>query len=295
MATTIQIPTVFNLEALDRFTRGIVGANGQPNDREFTFDFGKLNFIDGTGYTVLSNTLEWLISLGVLCKFSNFRKRERPGIAYLDDCGFFYDHTGNPLSPLASCRPTTLPCTAIEHAQAHGWLEYKFTPWLSNVLSVSHGGLASVRTCIKELFNNINDHSTLSTGFVHAQHYPATKQVKITVSDFGRGIPSTIRAQFGEMSDDAAILLATKEGVTAKSQPNNMGAGLAYLIDRITGSDGKVRIHSLSGNLYCFRDKDGQRKNPNRGNGSYPGTLVDISLDTRLFVADEEERVDVEW
>lgn len=152
-----------------------------------------------------------------------------------------------------------------------------------------------MRTCIKELFNNIHDHSTLSTGFVHVQHYPNNKQVRITVSDFGRGIPSTIRSRFGAMRDDAAILMATEEGVTAKSQPNNMGAGLAYLIDRITGCDGKVRIHSLSGNLYCFRDMNGQRKVANQGNGSYPGTLIDISLDTRLFVPDEEERIDIEW
>lgn len=295
MATTIQVPITFDLQALYRFTRGIVGPNGRPNDTEFIFDFSRLNFIDGTGYTVLSNTLAWLLSLGVVCKFANFKKHERPGIGYLDDCGFFEEYLQAPLRQSARCRTTTLPCTAIEHAQAHGWLEYKLTPWLGNILHVTHGGLASVRTCIKELFNNIHDHSTLSTGFVHAQHYPNNKRVRITVSDFGRGIPSTIRQRFGEMHDDAAILMATKEGVTAKSQPNNMGAGLAYLIDRITASDGKVRIHSLSGNLYCFRDKQSQQKLANRGNGTYPGTLVDISLDTRLFVADEEERVDIEW
>lgn len=295
MSTTIQLPAMFDLQALYRFTRGIVGPDGNPLDSDFTFDFDRMNFMDGTGYTVFSNTLGWLLSKEVVCRFRNFRKLERPGIAYLDDCGFFQKYRGRPLSPLAACRRTTLPCTAIEHAQAHGWLDQRFSAWLCGVLDVSHGGVASIRTCIKELFNNINDHSTLNTGFVHAQHYPNNKQVRVTVSDFGRGIPSTIRERFGDMHDDAAILHASMEGVTAQSQPNNMGAGLSFLIDRITGCHGKVRIHSLSGNLYCFRDNGATVKRRSLGNGSYPGTLIEISLDTRLFVADEEERVDIEW
>lgn len=294
MATTVAVPATFDLQALYRFTRQIVGYNG-PTDDCFIFDFERLNFIDGTGYTVLSNTLGWLLNRGVICKFANFNKLNRPGILYLDDCGFFERYLENALRPSAACRSTTIPCTAVEHANAHGWIEQRLSPWMSNILDVSYDGLTSVRTCVKELFNNIVDHSEQNTGFVHAQHYPNNKTLKITVSDFGVGIPTTIRERFGAMTDAAAIALASREGVTAKSQPNNMGAGLALLIDRITGCDGKVRLHSLSGNLYCFRDSKGMSKQSSVGNGSYPGTLVDIAIDTRLFVGDEEDRVDLEW
>lgn len=294
MSTVVEIPATFTLQALYRFTRSIVGPQG-PLDQRFVFDFSKLNFIDGTGYTVLSNTLGWLLHNGVECAFRNFKQLQRPGIIYLDDCGFFQQYIDAPLRGGAACRKSTLPCTSVEHAHAHGWIENKLSPWLESILEVGYGELVSLRTCVKELFNNILDHSTQSTGYVHAQHYPNTKQVRITISDFGRGIPSTIRERFGDMSDSAAISLASREGVTAKSKPNNQGAGLALLIDRITGCDGKVRIHSLSGNLYCFRDRDECQKVSSIGNGSYPGTLVEISIDTRLFVGDEEARVDVEW
>jgi glucose-6-phosphate-specific signal transduction histidine kinase len=177
----------------------------------------------------------------------------------------------------------------------NGLLETSFSPWMCRHLNVSHGALASIRTCIKEIFNNIIDHSEQDTGFIHAQYYPVNKIIYITVSDFGKGIPTTIKERFGDMTDQAAIFMASQEGVTAKSQPNNMGAGLNYLIDRVTGCYGSVRIHSLGGNLNCFRDRKGTYRKPAFGNGNYPGTLIDISLDTRLFEGDEEERVDFEW
>lgn len=295
MSTTIKLPVKFDLSATYRFTRGIVSPGGRPNDHSFTFDFSALNFIDGSGYTVLSNTVEWLNSQGVECKFANFTNLQRDAIRYLDDCGFFYRYIGDPLQPAACVRGTTLPCTPVAHAHAHGWLESTFSPWMCGTLRVSHTALASVRTCVKELFHNINDHSTQSTGFIHVQHYPNLKTVKVTVSDFGTGIPNTIRSRFGPMADGPAILHASLEGVTAKSRPNNMGAGLNYLIDRITANDGHVRIHSLSGSLNCFRATDGVRRVPGSGNGTYPGTLVDIALDTRLFVGDDEGRVEAEW
>lgn len=163
-------------------------------------------------------------------------------------------------------------------------------------LNATYGELSSLRTCLKELFNNIAAHSSKSTGFVHVQHYPNVRQIKITVSDFGVGIPSTIRRRFGLMTDAAAIAHAALEGVTSQSTPNNMGAGLNYLIDRVTADDGSVVIHSLSGTLACYRDKGKALRRSSAAKGRYPGTLVDITIDTRLFVGDENDaRGDVEW
>jgi anti-sigma regulatory factor (Ser/Thr protein kinase) len=295
MATKITLPANFSITAVDRFTREIVGPAG-PLDDAFRFDFSALNFIDGTGYTVLSNTLEWLRDQGVRCSFCKFEKTERPAISYLDDCGFFQRYVKFKLRPEAKSRSTTLPCMPVAHASAHGWLEFTLSPWARGVLLVSHEALTSVRGAVKEVFHNINDHSTLHTGFVHAQHYPNNHTLKITLSDFGRGIPSTICERFGEMTDGEAILYASQEGVTAKSRPNNMGLGINYLIDRVTANDGSVQIRSLRGNLYCYRDrKAGQVRTQSTRNGIYPGTLIDITLDTRLFIGDEEGTRNLEW
>jgi hypothetical protein len=295
MTTIVTLPQVFRANAIDRFTRQAVRSDGRPTDDRFVFDFQKLDFIDGSGYTVLSNTLGWLQYHNAELRLRNFDDMNKEGIRYLDHCGFFRRHLGYALDNASRVRSTTLPCTSIEHARAFSWIEHSLSPWLGYALDASYGSLSSVRTCVKELFNNIADHAAVNTGYVHAQHYPSARQVKITVSDFGVGIPTTIRRRFGAMTDSEAIRYAAEEGVTAQSTPNNMGAGLNYLIDCVTANEGNVLIHSLSGSMNCFVDRRRQHRRPSLGRGSYPGTLVDITLDTRLFVGDEDERGEVEW
>lgn len=92
--------------------------------------------------------------------------------------------------------------------------------------------------------------------------------------------------------------MAATEGVTSKSQPNNMGAGLNYLLDCVSGNGGEVTIHSQSGFLKCYEDRrNGQVRKAFNRSGRYPGTLVDVSLDTRLFQGDDPDETDgvIEW
>lgn len=295
MSTVVTLPRAFRLNAIDRFTQQIVAKTGKPLDTRFIIDLGSLDFIDGSGYTVLSNTLGWLRANRCSVTFKNYTNLQREGIRYLDDCGFFRKYLRGCLDRSSRVRQSTLPCTSVENARAFSWIENSLSPWMSGALGATYGSLSSIRTCVKELFNNISDHSAQNTGFVHAQHYPTYRQIKITVSDFGVGIPATIRGRFGLMTDSEAIKLAAEEGVTSQSRPNNMGAGLNYLIDCITANEGSVLIHSLSGSLYAKSERGRQRRVPSSGRGSYPGTLVDITLDTRLFVGDDDDRGDVEW
>jgi hypothetical protein len=293
----IKLPRMLRYDAISKFTSRIVGNGGNPAANDVTLDFSDLQFIDGSGYTVLSNCMEWMLSKGVIVRIRYFDNINNHAIQYLDDCGFFARYAKSPLRSFARVRPTTLPCTPVEQTRAFGWIEYTLSPWLEATLGASKPQLASVRAAVKEAINNIGDHSTINTGFVHAQHYPNIRCIKITISDFGAGIPATIRRQYGDMSDDAAIIHATKEGTTARSKPNNMGAGLNYLVDVTLANRGAVRFHSLSGNVTCVCGKRGERTYENRrGTGHYPGTLLEIELDTRLFVGDEDdERGDFEW
>ena len=295
MSVTVRIPSSFRLSAIDKFVREIVLPNGQPASDHILLDFKFLNFIDGSGYTVLSNTIGWLIDNDIKVSFTNHQNTLNVAIRYLDDCGFFRRYLGENLSTASGIRTSTLPCTLVEHARSFSWIESSLTPWMCYQLEVSPGAIASVKTCVKELFNNINDHSARHTGYVHAQYYPNLRNLRITVSDFGVGVPTTIRGKFGQMSDPEAIRMAAEEGVTAQSQPNNMGAGLNFLIDCVTSNGGSVLIHSLTGSLSCTMEKGRQIRRPSQGRGSYPGTLVDITIDTRLFQGDDDYRGEVEW
>lgn len=293
----IDLPQNFLMNAINRFTTLVVRSDGRPIADEITFNFGKLNFIDGSGYTVLSNTIGWLLSKKVKVRFSNYTPPSRLPIQYLDGCGFFKKYLKETLRLDASTRVTTLPCVHIDQKYGFGWVENKLGPWLCGALSVKEGQIASIKTCVKEVLNNISDHSDVDTGFVHAQHYPNAHNLKITMSDFGAGIPSTIRSRYGQMSDAEAIAEAIKDGVTARSRPNNMGAGLCYLVDTVIANQGVVRFHSLSGSLTCTCDKRRQLHQERRkAQGIYPGTLIELELDTRFFVGDDDdERADFEW
>lgn len=296
MVTTVTIPGRFTLQALYPFARTVVKPDGYPVDNQIMFDFSQLHFIDGSGLTVFCNTLEWLGSHGVACSFANHAVNKSDAISYLDDCGFFKTYLNAPLRPHCSVRGTTLPFTRVAHAEAHGWLESRFTPWMSYTLGTPAGSLASVRTCVKEIFNNILDHSTQQIGYAHVQHYPRMNLIKITVSDFGRGIPNSIREKYGPMNDAAAVLLASQDGVSSRSTPRNQGIGLDFLVDSVTGNHGWVSIHSFQGSLMCAEGVGGGAvRSPTLGRGSYPGTLVDIALRTDRFVGDEIVREDVAW
>jgi hypothetical protein len=291
----VTLPPTFDISAIDRFASELVRPDLTPKHHEVALDFKRLNFIDGSGITVLTNTLSWLQTKHVKMRFYNFDDLRRHPIAYLDDCGFFQKHLGSPLSFDSRIRPTTLPCMSLETARAFSWIEHRFSPWFEHEIGCSHSASASLRTCIKELFHNIDDHSSLNTGFVHAQHYPNNRTVRVTVSDFGVGIPHTIRSRYPGVSDHQAILEAIEEGVTAKSKSNNMGIGLNYLVETILENRGQVRIRSHGGALLSsiYRRKRDHKAWSTKA--VYPGTLVEFSLDTRLFEGDTDERGTVEW
>lgn len=295
MSVTVVLPRAFRLHALGPFTSEIIGAHGLPKSDEIIFDFERLDFIDGTGYTVLSNTISWLISNGVACKFKNFKNANSNAMSYLDDCGFFRAYIGYSLSWNSKVRTSTIPCISVSHAGAHGWINSSLSPFLCKAFRVNYFQLSNVRTCVKEIFNNIQDRSLENTGFVHVQHYPGVHKVNITISDFGQGIPATIKRQFGDMDDGCAIERATEEGVTSKSTPRNQGIGLAYLLDVMCKNQGTTIIQSSNGSYRCDCDRGRSLIKKNYNKGFYPGTLIDLQFDTRLFSLDEDEVGTVEW
>lgn len=297
MTTTVSLPATFTVNELYSFTGSVVDLAGTPRDIKFTFDFGKLTFIDGSGLTVFCSTLELLRNWQVTIYFDNYDDVKRYPIAYLDDCGFFERYLGEKLNPSSAPRASTLPFQKVQHADAYGWLEYPFTPWMAGVLGVNSDALGSIRSSIKEVFNNILDHSTRDTGFVHVQHYPNRGDVRVSISDTGKGIPANVRTKFPGMKDGAAILRATESGFTTKSRKNNMGVGLDFLVDCVTGNQGLVNIFSFQGALRCRPVGRGKalRQPTTMGTSSYPGTLVELVLRIGRFIGDDASEVEVTW
>ncbi len=220
-------------------------------------DFSRLTFIRSPGIAFLSNFSHWLIDQGAKVTFSNLNPISRPAIKYLDDSLFFEQHLGSKLNISSRCRPTTLPLKQVARSECHAWLEFEFLPWLINHSGLTKTSLAEVTACLKELFNNIDDHTEFETGCVFGQWHPKEKQIIISIADFGQGIPNTVRRVKPELDDTAAIIKAAEDGFSSKSLPTNRGAGLYLLLLNIVQRFcGRVTIRSMGG-LVEFDNRNG--------------------------------------
>ena len=191
-------------------------------------DFSRLSFIRSPGVAFLSNFSHWIMDQGATVKFSNL-DINKEAIKYLDDSMFFEQHLGKKLNPSSKCRPSTIPLKQVARSECHAWLEFEFLPWLMGRSGLTKTSLAEVTTGLKELFNNIDDHTKFEHGCVFGQWHPKENKIIITIADFGLGIPETVRRVQPNLDDTAAILKAAEDGFSSMSLPTNRGAGLHLL------------------------------------------------------------------
>ena len=257
-------------------------------------DFRNVTFIRPPGVAFLSNFTNWLIDQGAKVTFSNL-STERDAIKYLDDSLFFEQHLGEKLDPSSQCRSTTLPLKQVSRSECHAWLEFQFLPWLMDRSGLTKASLAEVKTCLQELFNNIDDHTTFETGCVFAQWHPQEDKILISIADFGQGIPDTVRRVKPELDDTAAILKAAEDGFSSKSLPTNRGAGLYLLLLNIVQRFcGRVTIRSGRGLVEFDKQNDMIYATQHTNVGFCIGTTIDLVIKTdQIPFAEEEE--DFEW
>jgi len=143
--------------------------------------------------------------------------------------------------------------------------------------------------CLGEIFNNIKDHSSENIGSIYAQHYPNKNLLIFSIADFGVGIPQNIRKINNELSDEEALGFAIIEGVTSMTSPRNLGAGLHTLIKNVVNSNkSAVHIHSGYGILNALAGHDKVDVETTSSTGYYPGTFLDISIDTSIIIEEDQ-------
>ncbi|WP_193064925.1 ATP-binding protein [Oceanobacillus oncorhynchi] len=294
------VPQQFNRFTMYDLLSSVIDNDLNPKDNEIRFDFQQLQFIEPSGVTILSNLFEWLKTKGVKTSIaypSNFTGKQNP-IQFLDDSNFFTRYVGKNLTSYPARRPTTIPLELIAYTDSARWLEMEFSHWLSGRLEIHTNSLSTIRICFGEIFNNIRDHAQENTGCIFAQHYPALNKVKITISDFGVGIPNNIKSIRPSLRDHEAIELASAEGFTTRTTPRNLGAGLHTLIENVVKNNhGSVHIHSNYGILNCTKGINNNEvcKVASLATGYYPGTLIEtvLNTDTIQNITDIEE--EFEW
>lgn len=294
----IHLPRRFVRSEMYNFLQEVITTDRNPVSEEIIFNFNTLNYIEPAGITILSNVFEWLkrrnVSTFININHDRIIGGSKCPLTYLDDSMFFNRYIDTTITNEPSIRPTTRPLELITYSHSYNWLHQTFIPWLAVQLNTQPGSLDEVEVCISEIFNNINDHSSEQIGCIYAQHYPNINQVKIAISDFGVGIPTSIQSKYQTLTDEEALNEAIKEGVSTQSTPGNRGAGLTNITKAIVQSNkGSIHIHSNAGIIKCTPGDTGILTSSSTASGFYPGTFFEIIFNTNNILENEEE--DFEW
>jgi len=293
----VKIPRTFNASSMYGLVSEIFDENLDARCSSIILDFSDLRFIEPVGVVILSNIIESLKKSKVKYSIQNHNTRTDAN-KYLDDAGFFRTYTGSAVFNDYHRRLTTIPLKLVANQDATHFPYAELIPWIAQEVGLTAESLAAVRTSIEEVFHNIRDHSGVGVGCVFAQHFPNKNEIQVAISDFGRGIPTSVRTVKAEATDQEALRLACQEGFTTKSNVRNRGAGLPNLMRYIPQRNGgTILVSSGSANVSATKGDRAPKITPRSTNGYYPGTLVRAVLRTDTFekLAEDAEREEFEW
>ncbi|MEQ8385923.1 MAG: ATP-binding protein [Coleofasciculus sp. A1-SPW-01] len=127
-----------------------------------------------------------------------------------------------------------------------------------------------------EIYANAFEHGQTNIGvFSCGQHYPTLGELKLTVVDFGVGIPRNVRDFLNQtdLSADETLKWAFEPGTTTKHGIAR-GIGLDSLKQFVRVNEGKLEIFSHNG--YVIIDKTQETYQSSQT--FFEGTLVNITL-----------------
>ena len=153
--------------------------NNPKINSEICIDFTKLNFAKPPGIVYLTILTDYLKQKNIQVSFKG-TENNKEVIKYLDDSGFFEYTMGKKLDEINSRRETTSQLHVVKNECRHSWVDQNFIPWLSKVSEVNIPSFNEVSVCLKEIFNNINDHTDCVTGCAFGQWYPNKREIIFT-------------------------------------------------------------------------------------------------------------------
>lgn len=251
----------------------------QANDDflDVTFDFSRCGFLRQNAVAYLGGLARLIQSRYGRLTFN--WNTLRSGIrTNLEQNGFMaaFGHTGGPWFG------NSIPYREDLMQDATGVMDYLKSKWLGRGwVHVSDKLRDAIVGRVWEIYANAFEHGQSPTGiFSCGQHFPSRHELKLTVVDFGVGIPSNVRMFFSNdpraESFGAANCLkwAFRRGTTTKPSGTGRGMGLDLLKDFVKINRGKLEIFSHEG--YALID-DAQEVFTNRQT-FFEGTLVNITL-----------------
>lgn len=143
---------------------------------------------------------------------------------------------------------------------------------------------------VVEIYDNAFTHANAPVAVVSCgQHYPSLQRLKLTVVDFGIGIPASVRAflRNPQMSAADAITWALQRGTTTTTSSISRGLGLDLLATFVKVNRGRLEI--FSGGGYAVITEYAQ--NAVARGPAFCGTMINITLEcneTYYYLSSEQ-------
>jgi anti-sigma regulatory factor (Ser/Thr protein kinase) len=102
----------------------------------------------------------------------------------------------------------------------------------------------SLGLCVRELFQNIEDHAHSPIGgWYCARCLTGRKEIRVAVVDRGLGIHATLAQRYPEITDSKTALRSVVAGnFTARTLDRNLGFGISNLAEQVSRLNGRVVI-----------------------------------------------------
>ncbi len=251
----------------------------QANDDslDVTFDFSRCGFLRQNAVAFLGG-LAHLIQLRngtVIFNWNSLQDRIRTN---LEQNGFMsiFGHTGGPWTG------NSIPYREDAMEDKNYLIDYLKTKWLGRGwVHVSDRLRDEIVGRVWEIYANAFEHGQSPIGiFSCGQHYPYYHELKLTVVDFGVGIPSNVRLFFRDdprstsLSAASCLKWAFESGTTTKPNGTSRGMGLDLLKNFVKINKGRLEIFSHEG--YALISET-QEVFMNR-DSFFEGTLINITL-----------------
>ena len=245
------------------------------NKQHIEIKFSSCDFLRQNAVAFLGGTISYIRSNGG--KVSIDTNSLLPAIkANLEQNGFL-NAMGESTLPWDG---NSIPYREDRHENYQSISQYLHEKWIGKGWLYIDPELARVIVSnVIEIYSNAFTHASSSNGvYSCGQNYPSLQELKITVIDFGIGIPQSVRDYLvtngysSEISDERALQIAFQEGFSTK--PELGGMGLKLLKEFIQKNQGRMDIYSHSG--HAIVDSNGEKFEPI--DSFFKGTVVNISL-----------------
>lgn len=280
MSVTLNIPTINDkLNDFDNLFQLLEQLNEDCS--EVIIDFSKCFFLRQNAVAFLGGLIRLIQSRSIKLNI-NWDSIHKNIKMNLEQNGFMYTFCENK----EPWQGNSIPYREDKKQDKDGLVDYLGEKWLGrDWVDISQKLQNVIVGTVWEIYANAFEHGQTEIGvFSCGQHYPKKKELKLTVIDFGVGIPQNVRL-FRKLSDlpaDEALKWAFEAGTTTRRGDVAGGVGLDSLKRFVKMNRGKLEFFSHNGYVLINKDEETYQNRPT----FFAGTLVNITLqcDEAIYV-----------